>query len=133
MKITIVVDANIIMSALLGGKPAFILFDGRFDFVTTEFTLSEVEKYLPKLSRKLSTPEKELFDMLSELPLTVYPKKFYKSRLKKSQKLMGKIDEKDVEILALALFLEAYLWSQDKHFDQCEYKKILKTYHFLHH
>jgi len=35
MKIRIVVDANIIISALLGGKPRFILFDPKFEFITT--------------------------------------------------------------------------------------------------
>ena len=133
MKITIAVDANIVMSALLGGKPSFILFDSRFDFATTEFTLTEVKKYFPKLSRKTSLPKEDLLDLLGELPLTIYPKIFYKNHLKKSQKLIGEIDAKDVEILALALKLEAYLWSQDRHFDNCGYKKILKTYHFLYH
>ncbi len=52
MRIAIVVDANIVMSALLGGKPSAILFDHRFQFVTTEFTIKEVEKYLPRLEKK---------------------------------------------------------------------------------
>ena len=52
MKIIVVVDANIILSALLGGKPSFILFDPKFKFITTEFTISEVKKYLPKQVRE---------------------------------------------------------------------------------
>jgi len=43
MRITIVVDANIILSALLDGKPSYILFDGKYQFITSEFTLSEVK------------------------------------------------------------------------------------------
>jgi len=53
MKIIVVVDANIILSALLGGKPSDILFDSRFQFATTEFTLKEVKKYFPRLEKKL--------------------------------------------------------------------------------
>ena len=34
----IVVDANVILSALLGGSARFVLFDRRFEFVTAEFT-----------------------------------------------------------------------------------------------
>lgn len=49
MKIIVVADANIILSALLGGKPSGILFDPKFQFITTEFTLNEVKKYLPRL------------------------------------------------------------------------------------
>lgn len=43
MKILIAVDANILMSALLGGKPSVILFDPRFQFITTAFTIEEVK------------------------------------------------------------------------------------------
>ena len=32
MRITVVVDANVIMSALLGGRPSTILFDHRFQW-----------------------------------------------------------------------------------------------------
>jgi hypothetical protein len=35
MKIIVAVDANILLSALLGGKPIIILFDGKYQFVTT--------------------------------------------------------------------------------------------------
>lgn len=37
MKIRIVVDTNIIISALLGGKARFILFDQRYAFIVSEF------------------------------------------------------------------------------------------------
>ncbi len=44
MKIRIVVDANIIISALLGGKPRFILFDSKFESITVQFTLKKENK-----------------------------------------------------------------------------------------
>ena len=43
MKITIAVDAQPLFSALLGGVARRILFDPRFKFITTEFTLNEVK------------------------------------------------------------------------------------------
>ena len=39
MKISIVVDTNIIISAFLGGKPRIILFDKRFNFISNEVVL----------------------------------------------------------------------------------------------
>jgi predicted nucleic acid-binding protein len=57
MKIIVAVDANIILSALLGGKPSIILFDGKYQFVTTKFTLEEVKKYLPRLEKKIEIPK----------------------------------------------------------------------------
>lgn len=131
MKIIVVVDANIILSALLGGKPSIILFDSRFQFVTTEFTIKEVKKYLPKLAKKLDIPQEELNLLLEKLPLLVYENNFYNYKSEKAKDMIGEIDEKDIEILALALKLETYLWSQDKDFERCGYSKILKTYNFI--
>ncbi len=51
----IVVDANIILSALLGGTPSSVLFDGRFRFITTEYTIREVRKYIPKFALTLES------------------------------------------------------------------------------
>ena len=67
MKIPIVIDANIILSALLGGKPSDILFEARFQFMTTEFTLKEVKKYFPKLERKLGVSQEKLISLLESL------------------------------------------------------------------
>jgi predicted nucleic acid-binding protein len=41
------------------------------------------------------------------------------------------IDKKDVDILALSLKLDCFLWSQDKDFEKCGFKKLLKTYDFI--
>jgi predicted nucleic acid-binding protein len=43
----LVVDANIFISALIGGKAAELLFNPNFDLLTTERTTWEVKKYLP--------------------------------------------------------------------------------------
>lgn len=131
MRIVIVVDANVILSALLGGKPSSILFDGRFHFVSTRFTINEVRKYLPRLAKKLSITPNKLETLLGKLPVLVYGRTFYKEKLKEAEKMIGNIDKKDIEILALALMLETYLWSQDRDFDECGYQKVLKTYHFI--
>lgn len=131
MKIVIVVDANIILSALLGGKPSSILFDSRFQFTTTKFTISEVKKYLPKLTSKLDISQRELNMLLEKLPISIYGKYFYGNELKEAEIMMEKIDKKDVDILALAMRLETHLWSQDKDFEKCGYSKILKTHNFI--
>ena len=46
----LVVDANIFISALIGGKAAELLFNPDFDLLTTERTTWEVKKYLPQLA-----------------------------------------------------------------------------------
>lgn len=131
MKIIIVVDANIILSALLGGKSSSILFDGRFQFVTAEFTIYEVKKYLPKLSKKLNIPRKNLEEILDKMPLLIYERDFYEIKTEEAEEMIGGVDAKDIDILALSLKLETYLWSQDKDFEKAGCLKILKTYDFI--
>lgn len=60
MRIIIAIDANIIISALIGGVARLILFESKFEFITTEFTISEVRKYLPRLSKKFGIDQRKL-------------------------------------------------------------------------
>lgn len=131
MSIIIVVDANIVISALLGGKPSIILFDGTYKFSTTDFTIDEVKKYIPRLAKKLGVEEIKLYYLLENLPIFIYPRIFYKKEISRAKKLIGHIDPKDVDVLALTLKFETHIWSQDKHLEECGYKKILKTYNFI--
>jgi len=101
MRLRIVVDANILISALLGGKSRFILFDIKFEFIVNEFTLREVEKYIPFISKKSGVSEKEIRKGISLLPLKIVSKNYYKDYLKQAEKLIGKIDKNDIDILAI--------------------------------
>ena len=44
--IKIIIDATPIISALIGGISREIIFDNTYEFLTTEFTINEVKKYL---------------------------------------------------------------------------------------
>ncbi|MFO7992296.1 MAG: PIN domain-containing protein [Thermoplasmata archaeon] len=131
MKIEIVVDANIIISALIGGSPREILFDHRFKFLTTEFTINEVKKYIPMISEKTNTDEEYILKTLDLIPLDIKEKDFYDESKEEAFDLIGEIDKKDVEILALALETDNYLWSEDKDFKEAGYKKLIKTKDFF--
>ena len=116
--IRVVVDANVILSALLGGSARFILFDPRFEFITAEFTLEEVERYIPRVSEKSGVPFHEIAAALSLLPLRVHSKEYYRSALPRARKTMQRIDPHDADILALYLMEGTYLWSEDKDFEK---------------
>ncbi|MGM0405442.1 MAG: PIN domain-containing protein [Thermoplasmatota archaeon] len=131
MNIEIVVDANIIISALIGGSSREILFDHRYRFLTTKFTLKEVEKYIPTIAEKSGTEKRFVKETLGLIPLSIKEKKFYEGSLSEAKDMIGKIDEKDVEILALAIDTNNYLWSEDKDFEESGYEKILKTKDFF--
>lgn len=128
MKILIIVDANVILSALLGGSARLILFKSEFEFATTKFTIEEVEKYLKVVVRKSGVSKKEAMRALSLLPLGVYSSNFYRLHLDKAKRLIGPVDPGDADILALCLKLNSYLWSEDKHFEKIENNiKLIKT------
>ena len=127
MKITIVVDANPIISALIGGVSREVFFDHRFNFTTTNFTLQEVKEYLPMISEKSGVDVKKVSLALSLLPITTHPKSFYKNNIQKAEELIGPIDEKDVDILALTLSKKSPLWSEDKDFELVQGITLLKT------
>lgn len=53
--IPIIIDATPIISALIGGTSREIIFDPTYEFLTTEFTINEVKKYIPYISKKSKT------------------------------------------------------------------------------
>lgn len=132
MKIRIIVDTNIIISALLGGKPRFILFDPRFEFIANEFILREVKKYIPLISHKSGVSRDEIQKAISILPLNIVPADYYRDHINEATDLIGEIDKKDVDILALYLKEKTFLWSEDKHFEKVKYKiNLVKTEDFI--
>ena len=126
MKITIVV-ANPIIAALLGGISRQVLFDSRFSFATTSFTMTEVDKYVELIAEKSGLPESFIIDTLKLLPLKVYSQDKYLQKISEAKKMIGKYDTKDIDVLALALFLKCPLWSEDKHFQKVEGVIVVRT------
>jgi predicted nucleic acid-binding protein len=127
MKVTIIVDANPIIAALLGGTSRSIFFERRFRFFTSEYTMNEVHKYIPYIAKKSGIENKFIVYALSLLPIQPYPKEFYKDTIVKAEKLIGEIDKKDVDILALVLKLQAPLWTEDRDFERVEGITLLRT------
>jgi predicted nucleic acid-binding protein len=112
------VDANPILSAIIGGKARSVFFEAdHISFYTTLFNFKEVEKYIPTLASKRSLPLDDLYLALSTLPISVCDVDFYKDTLKKAESLIGDRDPDDIHLLGLALRLSCPIWSNDKDFD----------------
>ena len=126
-KETICVDANVLISALIGGASREVLFSNGYRFITTDFTIKEVMKYIPRISKKSGVSADKIAFALHLLPLTVFGKDDYKNKLALAKKLIGHIDPKDVDILALALTTNGKLWSHDKHFEGVPHIILLST------
>jgi predicted nucleic acid-binding protein len=127
----VVVDANPMLSALLGGTARAILFSGKLKFFAPQHTLFEVEKYLPRVATKLGQSESHLFREFQLLPVVPVQPREYDSEMKKATDLIGPRDPKDVHVLALALRLDLPIWSEDRDFDRLAGVTVHKTRDFL--
>ncbi len=126
-KESIVVDANILISALIGGENQRILFSNNYEFLTAEFTILEVEKYLSLVSKKTGFSEDEIRFALRLFPIQIFNNTFYSKFISKAKELIEKIDPKNVDILALTLATGYRLWSNDAHFEGIKEIQLLKT------
>jgi predicted nucleic acid-binding protein len=114
----LVVDANPILSALLGGASRRVFFDGGIqEFAVPDSVLKEVTAYLPELARKLGQEVAFLTYALDLLPLTSYAGRSYRKTMAAARTRIEARDPKDVEVLALALSLGYPLWSNDRDFE----------------
>lgn len=129
MRPTIVVDATPIISALIGGFSREILFNHHFNFITTQFTLLEVMRYVPYIAKKSGVSESLVQDLLTLIPLKVYDEEEYKHCLQQANSLIK--DKNDVPILALALAKHLPLWSEDQHFESIREIELIKTKDFV--
>jgi predicted nucleic acid-binding protein len=114
----LVVDANPLVSALLGGASRRVFFDGGIqEFAVPESVIREVTAYLPELARKLGHDTAFLAYALDLLPLTRYAAGAHRKSLPQARARIEARDPKDVEVLALALSLGYPLWSNDRDFE----------------
>ncbi len=109
----IVVDANRVMSALLGGFARRIFLERPYRFLIPERTTWEVKRYLPLLSRKSGVSEADLLLAFEQLPLEAVGDSEYLHCFPTVVE-MALRDPKDRDLAALALARGATVWSHDK-------------------
>ncbi len=118
----VVADANVLLSAAVG-KAAGKAFVAPIEIYTTTHTLNEVLRYVPHFAARYGHTVEEVRRELTELPMQVKDRRFYQDQMSHAKKLMEKVDPDDVDLLALALQLEAPIWSNDDHFKDLPLKR----------
>ena len=114
----LVVDANPILSALLGGQARRVFFESAIrEFAVPERVIGEVQRYLPRLALKLGAKQAFLEYSLELLPLRAYPARRYARAVSEARARIEGRDPTDVDVLALALHLDVPLWSNDRDFE----------------
>lgn len=114
----IAADANVLLSAVLGGRANLILQHSEVEeILTSDETLDEVEEYALGLARKKRLREDLVILAVATLPVSVMERKIYASQIAEATRRIGQRDPDDIPILALALTLKIPLWSNDKDFE----------------
>lgn len=121
------VDANPLLSALLGGQAREVLFSGKIVFYSSQHTLFEVAKYLPIVAKRIGRSESDLWREFQLLPVIAVQPREYDSELPRAMELIGQRDPKDVHVLALALRLGMPIWTEDRDFEGLPHVSIHKT------
>jgi predicted nucleic acid-binding protein len=113
------VDANPVLSSLLGGRARDVFLLEKPLFYTTAFNFREAEKYIPRLAEKRGLRAEDLYLALSAMPITVCEEDLYAPKMRAALRLLGDRDPDDCHLLALALALGCPIWSNDRDFEGC--------------
>ena len=114
----LVADANVLLSAVIGGRAALALRHEQVEQVFTVTTAyDDVFEYLPSLAKKRRLELDTLLLACAALPVTVVERSEYQDKLPTAKRRVGKRDPDDVDVLALALHLNVAVWSNDNDFE----------------
>ena len=114
----LVADANVLLSAVIGGRAALVLRHERVEQVFTPAAAhDEVFEYLPSLARKKRLDLDTLLLACAALPIAIVERSEYDVNLSAARRRIGKRDPDDIDVLALALTLKLPVWSNDNDFE----------------
>ncbi|HXH24232.1 MAG TPA: PIN domain-containing protein [Vicinamibacterales bacterium] len=114
----LVADANVLLSAVIGGRASLVLRHHTIERVfTPSAAYDEVFEYLPSLAKKKRLELDTLLLACAALPVTVVERSEYAGKLATARRRIGKRDPDDVDVLALALHLNVAVWSNDNDFE----------------
>lgn len=117
---SIVLDANILIRAVLGNKVRELLttFSDSVSFFTPDVCLSDAKTYLPILFEKRSLPADTALHVLQGLQsvLQVVDAPFYETYAVDAKQRMKSRDIHDWPVVATALALNTAIWTEDQDF-----------------
>ena len=127
----LVLDANILISALLGSRRTIGLIRmGQHTLYAPRKIVDEVIKYAADICEKSEQTRDEFNDTLAALLVfvNVVPPEKYAQNLDRARSLLEKRDANDAEYLALAFAIQAdAVWTNDKDFTVQTDIRILST------
>jgi predicted nucleic acid-binding protein len=95
-------DANVLLSAVLGGRARLILASPAVEAVfTTATVLDEVREYAPIVAAKKKLSAESILLAVSVLPVEVIAPDTYRRKLAEARRRIGDRDPDDADLLAL--------------------------------
>lgn len=124
----LVVDANVLFSAAIkDSKTAELLINDNLELYAPEYLFDEFRKHKQTLLEKTHRNQEdfERFIEILKTHINILPKNKFKNHFSASKKYSQ--DPKDIPYIALALYLDASIWSDDKHFQKQNKIKVYTT------
>lgn len=116
----LVLDANILIRAVLGNKVKQFLFDfyPSVDFYVPDVCFQDAEKYLPTIFEKRAASPELGLQILSQLQciLQIVDKSIYQEHAIKAKQRMRSRDIYDWPIMATAFTFDCPIWTEDQDF-----------------
>ena len=128
----VVVDANELFAALISRRRTLdLFFISSLEFVSPNFIIEEFEKHKKEIvnKSKLTSEEVDYFRMLISSKIKFYDVEEYSDFLPVAKKISP--DPNDEDYFALALKLNAPIWSQDKKLKEQKEVKVYNTKEIL--
>lgn len=124
----LIVDANILFAALIKNSlTAEIMFNADFQLYTCEFIIEEFFNYEKEIMKKTHRTREQFITIMHQLKeiITIIPKEEYSKFAIEAEKFSP--DPKDKMYFALAMKLNASIWSNDDRLMKQDKVKIYKT------
>jgi predicted nucleic acid-binding protein len=116
----LVIDANILIRAVFGERVRQILeaYEDEVAFYAPEVCFRDVERYIPDIAERRSFDSEMASSVLQGIRRIVQPvdRSLYEEYEQAARERIGGRDADDWPVVALALLLEAPIWTEDQDF-----------------
>lgn len=128
------VDTNVVIPALIaGGVTREILLAGDHELFAPEYFFAEFRSNQGAVIAKTGLSESELnllLDLLFER-IRIVPRTEFEGNEAEAEDAIGVVDSDDVPFLALAMHLDAEIWSDDEHFQRQDAVRAWRTHELV--
>lgn len=130
----LVLDSNVVFSALIAdGRTRELVLSDATDLHAPEFFYAELDAHRDEVAAKTGLGERDLSVLLNLLfeEVHVVPREEFGHELPAAREAIAGVDPDDVPFLALALHLDAGVWTDDEHFQEQDAVEVWRTHELL--